>query len=400
MTIRISSANRFDSTIASMQQRQSDLTQAQLQLSSGKRITQPSDDPTGAARAERAYVAQQRIDGLQRSVATSRSAMSLAEAALGSANDILQSSRETLIAAGNGGYGPGERAALVSQLQQFRSQLLSVANQTDGAGGYIFGGQGTTGEPFVDAVGGVSFAGTAGQAGLSAVEQIPTTVDGQAIWLNARTGNGVFQSAAAASNTGKGWIDAGGVSNPAALTGSRYDIVFSVSAGSTTYSVLKDGAPTAVAGAAYRSGSAITIDGQSLHISGQPADTDRFSLTPSTPTQDPFTALTNAIASLGNPSANSGQLSQAMSNGLRDIDAVMSQVQTARSQSGAALTRLDQMEQRNRDKSLWAKTVQSNAEDVDMVQAVSEFQGKQTSYSAALQSYALVQRMSLFDYLK
>ena len=61
MSIRISTANRFDSSIASMQQRQSDLTQAQLQLSSGKRIAQPSDDPTGAARAERAYIAQQRI---------------------------------------------------------------------------------------------------------------------------------------------------------------------------------------------------------------------------------------------------------------------------------------------------------------------------------------------------
>ena len=400
MNNRISSANRFESTIAAMQQRQSDLNQAQLQLSSGKRITRPSDDPTGAARAERAYIAQQRLDSAQRSVATSRSAMTLAEAALGSANELLQTSRDTLVAAGNGGFGVGERAALVSQLKQLRSQLLSVANQTDGAGGYIFGGQGTTGEPFVDAIGGVAFVGTAGQTGLSAVEQVPTTVDGQAIWLSARTGNGVFQSAAAASNTGKSWIDAGGVSSPAALTGGSYDIVFSVSGGSTTYSVLKDGAPTAVAGATYRSGTAIDIDGQSVHVSGQPADADTFSLTPSTSTLDPFTSLSNAMTALGNPSANNGQVLQAVSNGLRDLDAVMSQVQTARSQAGAAMTRLDQMEQRNSDKSLWAKTVESNAEDVDMVQAVSDFQGKQTSYSAALQSYAMVHRMSLFDYLK
>ncbi len=400
MTLRIASANRFDNTVAAIEQRQSDLAQAQLQLSSGKRITQPSDDPTGAARAERAYIAQQRLDAAQRSVATSQSAMSLAESALGSANDILQTARQTLVAAGNGSYGAGERAALVSQLQQMRSQLLSVANQTDGGGGYIFGGQGSTGEPFADGLGGVSFVGTPGQTGLSAVEQIPTTVDGQAIWLNARSGNGVFVSAAAAANTGQAWIDAGGVSNPAALTGSSYDIVFSVSAGSTSYSVLKDGAPTAATGVAYKSGSAIVVDGQSLHISGQPADTDHFSLTPSTPILDPFSALSRAIAALGNPSANGGQVLQAVNSGLRDVDAVMSQVQSARSQAGAALTRLDQMSQRNSDKTLWAKTLQSSAEDVDMVQAVSDFQSKQTSYSAALQSYAMVQRMSLFDYLK
>ena len=44
--------------------------------------------------------------------------------------------------------------------------------------------------------------------------------------------------------------------------------------------------------------------------------------------------------------------------------------------------------------------MQSNAEDLDMVQAVSRFQNEQTSYQAALQSYAMVQRMSLFDYIK
>jgi flagellar hook-associated protein 3 FlgL len=35
-----------------------------------------------------------------------------------------------------------------------------------------------------------------------------------------------------------------------------------------------------------------------------------------------------------------------------------------------------------------------------MVKAVSDFQNQQTSYQAALQSYAMVQKMSLFDYLK
>jgi flagellar hook-associated protein 3 FlgL len=44
--------------------------------------------------------------------------------------------------------------------------------------------------------------------------------------------------------------------------------------------------------------------------------------------------------------------------------------------------------------------VQSSAEDADMVQAISEFQNQQTGYQAALQSYASVQRMSLFDYIK
>ena len=41
----------------------------------------------------------------------------------------------------------------------------------------------------------------------------------------------------------------------------------------------------------------------------------------------------------------------------------------------------------------------SNAEDLDMLQAVSDFQNKQSGYDAALKSYAMVQRLSLFQYV-
>ena len=41
----------------------------------------------------------------------------------------------------------------------------------------------------------------------------------------------------------------------------------------------------------------------------------------------------------------------------------------------------------------------SNAEDVDMVHAISDFQNKQSGYDAALKSYAMVQRLSLFQYV-
>ena len=48
---------------------------------------------------------------------------------------------------------------------------------------------------------------------------------------------------------------------------------------------------------------------------------------------------------------------------------------------------------------LAATTERSNAEDVDMVHAISEFQNKQSGYDAALKSYAMVQRLSMFQYI-
>ena len=89
-----------------------------------------------------------------------------------------------------------------------------------------------------------------------------------------------------------------------------------------------------------------------------------------------------------------------MSCGMRDVDSVMGHLQAARAETGAVLTRLDSIDGRNQDRALWARSVQADAEDLDMVQAISTFQNQQSGYQAALQSYAMVQRLSLFDYVK
>ena len=398
--MRVSTAFRYESTVDNLQKRQRDMSDAQMQMTNGKRINRPSDDPTGAARAERAYISQQRIGSEQRSVDASRNALVLAESALGQAGDVMQAARETLVASGNGSYSPAERAAQAARLQQFRDQLLSLANQSNGAGGYLFGGQGATAIPFLDTAAGIQAAATGGQTQLTSTEQMPVTVDGQAIWLGVASGNGVFVTGAAASNTGSGWVDAGSVTNPAALTGSRYQIEFAGSGTSSTYTVRKDGIATPQAGIPFVAGSVLSIDGMSMHIKGAPKAGDLFTVDPSAPDLDSIGALDRAIAVLKNPNANAGHIGQAVNSGLRDIDAVMGRLQAARAEAGSTLTRLDSIDNRNQDRTLWAKAVQSNAEDLDMVQAVSDFQNKQTSYQAALQSYASVHRLSLFDYIK
>lgn len=395
MSMRVSNSSRYETAISTLQARQAEMSRAQMQMTSGKRVNVPSDDPTAAARAERAFISQQRITAEQRSVSVSRNAMALVESGLGQAGDLLQSARESLLASGNGTYSAGERKALAVQLTQLRGQLLAVANQTDGAGGFIFGGQGTNSQPFLDSPAGVVFGGTGGQGQLSVSEQMPTSVDGEALWLSIRSGNGVFVTDAAATNTGSGYIAPGGVVDPSLLTGGTYDVTFSVAAGVTTYTVN----PTGQTGN-YIDGGTITVDGMALKFGGAPADGDVFNITPSTVDLDPFEALDRAIAVLNNPNANKGAVAQAVSNGVRDVDAAMSQFQAARSVAGATLSRLDSIDDRNQDRDLWAKSVQSDAEDLDMVQAVSDFQNKQTSYQAALQSYSMVQSMSLFDYLK
>ncbi len=396
--MRISTANTFDASVDSLVRRQSALSTAQEQLTTGKRVNRASDDPAAAARAERALAAELHTDATQRAVNASQNAMTQAEGAMGDATGLLQQIREAFVAAGNGSYSDSERRGVADKIAGLRQQLLAVANRQDGAGTYLFGGQAADHAPFLDSAGGVTYQGTAGQVDAASGDPLPLTVDGQAAWMSARTGNGTFVTTPTVS-TGSAWIDTGHVSDPSALTGSSYSLVFANTAGVVTYSVLQDGAPTAVAGLPYRSGQAIAVDGLSATVTGVPADGDVFDLTPSTADLNLFTALDQAVNALNTPLRSSSQIAQSNSTYLAAVDAAMMQMGSVRSQVGETLNRIDSATGRLDDLRLASQTDRSNAEGLDMVKAISDFQNKQTGYDAALKSYSLVQKMSLFNYI-
>ena len=83
--MRVSTANTYDASIEQLQRRQQQLQEGQLQLTSMKRVNRASDDPTAAARAERALALETRSEASQRAVDASRNAMTLGESALGDA---------------------------------------------------------------------------------------------------------------------------------------------------------------------------------------------------------------------------------------------------------------------------------------------------------------------------
>ena len=398
--MRIATSNTYDTGLDTLTRRQSEMTDLQDQITTGKRVRRASDDPAAAARAERALAAEKRADTSQRAVDASKVVVTQTESTLASADTLMQRARELVVSSGNASYSDTDRQSVSQELQQIRDQLVTLANQTDGAGTYLFGGQGSTQKPFVESASGVQFAATTGQTRTENPTGLPLTTDGQAAWLSARTGNGVFVTSAAPTVT-TATIDNGRVTDPSAITGDAYSLVFSVAGTppATTYAVLRNGAATAVTAAPYVSGQGIAVDGMTMSVSGAPADGDRFEIAPSTPTLSTFGVLDRAIASLKTTGLTGSQRAQSSADSLRDLDSAMSNLQAARSACGAVLNRIDSETDRLADQKLASQTERSNAEDVDMVHAISDFQNRQTSYDAALKSYATVQRMSLFQYV-
>ncbi len=308
--MRISSNNAYETSVGNLQRRQTALTEAQERLTSGKRVLRPSDDPAAAATAERALAAQQRSEAQLRALGASRNAMQLAEAALGDGGELMAQARELLVSAGKGSNTDADRATIAKAIRGLRDDLLAVANRQDGAGRYLFGGQGADTPPLVDAPGGVVYAG----------------IDGQ-------------------------MLAAGGTATP------------------------------------------LTIDGRSAWLSGENP------LAPGTPVSL-FDALDRVVTELSTPGRSGAAIADTISRGLGEFDIAANQLSSWRSRAGEALNRVEGLEQRVKQAKLDAQTERSEAEDLDLLAAISDFQNRQTGYDAALKTYSIVQRMSLFEYLR
>ena len=407
--MRISSANAYDTTIDTLQRRQTDLSDLQTRLTSGKRVLKASDDPAAAARAERALAAEMRSETSQRSVEASKVIVSQTESALGDAGELLQQIRETLVSSGNASYTDRERSQLAASLKGMRQQLLSVANRSDGAGSYLFGGQGSSQPPFIEKPAGVQFSGTSGRLQTDTDTELPLSTDGAATWLSASTGNGVFVTSSAlnsvsGSEIAGATVDAGSVGDPSSLfpvpdTGYRIHFTSSTAYDIESYPLASPGTTTVESSGAYQAGVAIDLHGMSVTVSGTPTTGDQFNIEPSTPTLSVFDSLDRVIADLQTPNRTSAQRLQSTADSLRDIDSSMATLNLARTAAGGTLNRIDNETGRLATQKLNAQTERSGAEDLDMVSAIAEFQNQQTGYEAALKSYSMVQKMSLFQYL-
>jgi flagellar hook-associated protein 3 FlgL len=308
--MRISTAQAYETSISNLQKRQSTLSDAQERLTSGKRVLKPSDDPAAAAVAERALATQQRSEAQLRALGASRNAMQLSEAALGDAGELLGQARELLVAAGNGSYTDRDRQSVAQALRGLRDDLLAVANRQDGAGRYLFGGQGSNTPPLVDAPGGVAYVGTDGPLLAAGGTATPLSIDGRVAWLAGE--------------------------DPAA-----------------------PGTPVSL-----------------------------------------FDALDRAVAELSTPGRSGADIAATIRRGLGEFDIAAQTLASSRSRAGEALQRIEGLEQRVQQTKLDAQTERSEAEDLDLLAAISDFQNRQTGYDAALKTYSIVQRMSLFEYLR
>jgi len=214
------------------------------------------------------------------------------------------------------------------------------------------------------------------------------------------TGNGTFVTAAGSANTGTGTISAGTVTSPSALTGDQYTIT--IGAGGTTYNVQNTTTGTSAASGSYTSPTSISFDGMQVQLSGTPAAGDTFTVAPSG-YQSIFTTLANAITALQTPTAGSptaaAQQSAALTTALGNVQQAITSMSTSQASMGAQLAELNTYSTVNSDRTLQDQTQMSSIVDLDYAKGDSQLSQQETQFQAALQSYASISKLSLFNYI-
>jgi flagellar hook-associated protein 3 FlgL len=148
MSNRITTEMVSASTLNNINAALSRLQRSSNELSSGKRILAPSDDPYGASRV---VDLQSQIEGLTtfgKSVNDGLAWSQASSGAMANMSEVLQRVRELLLEASNGTNNEGDLKNIAGEVTQLTEAIKQDAN-TQYGGQYVFSGTATTTAPYL-----------------------------------------------------------------------------------------------------------------------------------------------------------------------------------------------------------------------------------------------------------
>jgi flagellar hook-associated protein 3 FlgL len=188
--------NPMPDLLAALNQTKLEAQQAMLEISSGRSVNQPSDNPTAAALLIENNDQATFNSGYLQSLDAVQGQLSTADSTLNSVVTAMQRAISLGVEGANGTLSDSDRAAIATELQGIQSQLVSLGN-TSYQGHFIFAGTNTGTPPYMvdnTAPSGVSYAGNGGVNQVSIGSGYKLAVNMPGSQLFSAAGNDVFLS--------------------------------------------------------------------------------------------------------------------------------------------------------------------------------------------------------------
>ncbi|KXJ54272.1 MAG: flagellin-like protein [Neptuniibacter sp. Phe_28] len=411
MVDRISTSLAQQLGINTILLQQAQVNQSQQQISLGKRILTPADDPSGAAQILDFNQSISRITQFQTNINYAESRLELSDGTLQNVTNSLQRVRELAVQGFNDTNTATDRQSIAEEMFQRLDEIIALANTKDANGDYLYAGfKGQTQAVTGSAETGVfSFQGDQGQR-LIQIGEGRTVADGNTgaeIFFNLQDQNG----------------------NPEDMFSTLYNLATDLATNrpAAEETVLTfdpvtlplDAETLSVNGIVYEfdTGGVVTAPNIAVDISlaangddiaaalqGVIAANDLSVTAVATNNQVVITANTLGedeltIDASTTSTASATSVSIPLYDHLDQLDTALNRILDVRSQIGARLNVIDSQNEINQDFLLSIKSTKSQIEDLDMAEAISRFNLQIVGLQAAQQSFVKVQNLSLFNLL-
>ena len=406
-----------------------DIQKLQDKISSGKNITVASDDPIGSVNLSGYKTVKQQIDQYVRNVNSSKTRLSLVDTNLQNLSTIMIRANELLIQASSDVLGRSDREAIAIEIDEMKEELMSLANQQDSNGSFIFGGFKTKTEPFQkDIDGKIKYMGDSGISSLSISETmlVETSVDGESLFQKIKMSSGLavsmftmLENISNSVRTAATAVHATNANTHAELEITNKDFgtwEFDITghAGTANISVELTGDDPAdiikainnanigiTASQSVTNPKKIKLDGsQQGIIEIKNLEIPNIKTAQKVPTS--FFTFTPLDAS-GNSVGEDQYLydtDQLTTSQLNNIQSSQVHIANFRGQVGAKLNLLERQYQNLNERDIAIKKDLTDLEDADLAKLVTDLKSQLTGLQASQQAFVKISDLSLFNYLK
>lgn len=418
MVDRVSTYWIYKRPVNDMLNLQSQLNKTQEQVSTGKKMLSPADDPVGSARVLQLDQEIALLTQYERNITLLESRLQAEEGVLDSVTEVLQRVRELSVQAGNAAVlSTQERVSIGQEIEQRVKELFDLMNSQDGSGEYIFAGFSGNQQPFVDnAGGGYAYQGDEGVRYLQVSRTITlaSSDSGKDAFLDIPASEPSFFTYANSQNRGNppGVISAGITIDQEELNEFFPDNVvitfgneLDIDPPGPNFTVRRKSDGRVISqleNEPFAPGAAIQVAGMSVQITGNPVPGDKFVI--ETSGKQGILTTTEKLEFALNNYSDAPEFTEvydkAIFDTLENLDAAIDNIAQIRARIGARLNTTESTMNQHADNKLAAQDIRAEIRDLDYAEAISRLQLEGFVLQAAQQSFATITQTNLFDFVR
>lgn len=414
--MRISTQQIFLNNIDNISKTSADLFKTQQQLSTGKRVLQPSDDPLASAQIQKFKKEIARTDQFIDNIEVSKRRLSLEENTIDQINNQSIKLRELTIQGKTGTLSEGDRKTIAAEVDEIIKSLQGLMNTKDVQGEFLFSGNKGFTEPYAynATTNRYEFNGDDGQRFLQVgpTNKVASTDSGFDVFEKVPRVQGyietnITQTVPIVSNVD---LDNGNKVEFGDFMAAKGPLQVTINAGLLTVTDKNGDFVTAEDPAVSLNGYDPTTNPNVPTIKIAGMDIDFSAATDGTATLDVFdqhnilnTALDlkNTLESADLTTAEGKEkFNESMDFILDNLSGIEELNAQAQSSIGGRVNALDSQLDVNEEYKLFTQEALSSFEDLDYNEAISRFSLQETALQAAYSSFARIQELNLFNFIR